>query len=266
MDPNAFIRNVRHTIQVCPTWKDRISRLLWLYAKNDKVNSVKHKRAIRFSYPEPIGDIRLVVRNNGGSDSFICSEVFDHRYYDFDLPYVPRTILDLGANAGFVTLYFARKYPDAALACVEPMADNISLLEDNLKLNSVNATILPAAISVNDGRLSMIAAPLDYGHKVADIEFGATVDGEVIEVEAITISSLMQRLNWKRINLLKVDIEGYEGVLLKEGCDWLKYVDALCIECHEGYGEEDLILLSQKYGFSLPQKLPGTWLLTRKVN
>jgi FkbM family methyltransferase len=263
MDPSALLRNIHHTMRVCPTWKDRLNRLRWLYKRDADVRSSKYRRQIRFSYPAPLSDISLTVRSNRGSDSFICSEVFDHRYYDFDLPFTPRTILDLGANAGFVTLYFARKYPSAELACVEPMPDNVSLLRENLRLNSVDAKVFDAAVGVEDGQLSMLVAPLDYGHKVAEMDFGPAYEGQTIEVEAVSAFTLMRRLGWDRISLLKVDIEGYEGILLKRNCDWLHNVDALCIECHEGYGEADLISLAQTYGFRPPEQLPGTWLLTR---
>lgn len=41
-------------------------------------------------------------------------------------------------------------------------------------------------------------------------------------------------------------------------------VDAMCIECDEGYDESDLCVLAERWGFAPPERLPGTWLLTRK--
>ena len=61
-----------------------------------------------------------------------------------------------------------------------------------------------------------------------------------------------------------MDIEGYEGVLLRERCDWMERVDAMCIECHEGYGVEDLFALAKRFGFAPPRTLAGTTLLTRE--
>ena len=65
------------------------------------------------------------------------------------------------------------------------------------------------------------------------------------------------------IGLLKVDIEGYEEVLFAGDCPWLLAVDALCIECHGGFGEEDLCRIAQRYGFLEPRRLPGIWYLGR---
>jgi FkbM family methyltransferase len=266
MNPIALARNIHHSFQVCPSWTDRMNRLLWLYSDKRfvKVISPKEHRQISFYYAPPIDNIQVIVRNNQGSDAFIFGEVFDHRYYDFPLPYSPKTILDLGANIGLTAIFFARKFPDAEIACVEPMPANVELLQKNLELNEAKANIFPAAIAVEDGSIQMEIGVLDYGHKVAGIAYGTALTGHTLEVEAISVPTLLKKLNWERISLLKVDIEGYEGVLLKENCEWLTRVDAMCIECHEGFGESDLQTLAERWGFAPPQPLPGTWLLTRK--
>jgi FkbM family methyltransferase len=266
MNPIALVRNIDYTLQICPTWADRLNRLLWLYSDKQLVKAIspKRHRQISFCYALPVGNFQMTVRDNQGSDAFIFGEVFDHRYYDFPLPSSPKTILDLGANAGFTAIFLARKFPEAELACVEPMPDNIQLLRKNLESNKVEATVFPAAIAVEDGSIQMEIGTLDYGHKVAGITYGTALTGHTLEVEAISVPTLLKKLNWERISLLKVDIEGYEGVLLKENCEWLTRVDAMCIECHEGFGESDLQTLAERWGFAPPQPLPGTWLLTRK--
>lgn len=264
MDLAALFRNINHSLLVCPTWGDRLNRLMWLYSNKDFLKSATGRRHISFRYPLPVNDIQVVVRDNYGSDAFIISEVFEHRYYDFPLPFSPATILDLGANAGFTSLFFARKYPLAEIACVEPVPTNVALLRENLELNSINADIFPVAAAVEDGFIKMVMAEKDYGHKVAGISYGKEITGRTIDVEALSIQTILKKLGWDRINLLKIDIEGYEGVLLKENCEWLASVDAMCIECHEGFGELDLQAVAKQYGFASPQLLPGTWLLVKE--
>lgn len=217
---------------------------------------------IRFTVAPPVNNVSLSVRCNHGSDAFIFSEIFLHRYYDFDLPEEPRTILDLGANIGFSTLFFARKYPSAALACVEPMPENVSLLNANLRSNSVAARVFSKAISVDDQPVTMQRAERDYGHKVQNIPYGKQLKGDILQVSSISMPNLLRELGWERIGLLKIDVEGYEGILLRENNLWLRNVDALCIECHEGFGEEDLRVIASTRGWRM-QALPGTWLLTR---
>ena len=206
----------------------------------------------------------LTVRCNGGSDYFIFSEVFQHRYYEFPLSFAPETVLDLGANIGFTSIYLSKKYPDADIACVEPMPNNIKLLNKNLLNNNVNVMIVPKAISTENGMVNMQIAPMDYGHKIQGITFGRDVGGDVIQVESVSVPSLMRDFGWKRVGLLKIDIEGYEGILLKEKCEWLNLIDSICIECHEGFGIMELSNIAAKYGFHPPMKLPGAYLLVRE--
>jgi hypothetical protein len=76
--------------------------------------------------------------------------------------------------------------------------------------------------------------------------------------------SILHRLGWDRVGLLKIDIEGRESVLLSQDCDWLRDVDALCLEYHHHCAEVELGRLAQRFGFLPPHHLPGDiWLLTR---
>jgi hypothetical protein len=74
----------------------------------------------------------------------------------------------------------------------------------------------------------------------------------------------LDRLKWSRIGLLKVDTEGYERILFRDKCPWLSEVDAMFIECHEGFGEADLERIALAHGFEPPVKLPGIWFLNLK--
>ncbi|MBE9250757.1 FkbM family methyltransferase [Dolichospermum sp. LEGE 00240] len=264
MNPIALLNNINQSLKVCSTWSDAWSRLIWLYSNKPFVKPLSTGRhQINFQYAPPINSIKVEVRDNNGSDAFIFGEVFDHQYYNLPLQFQPKTILDLGANAGFTAIFFARQYPSAEIVCVEPMPENVDLLQKNLHLNNIQSRVFPSAIAVTDGFLEMELDANDYGHKVAGIEYGKKLTGKTIQVEALSIPTLLQKLGWNRISLLKIDIEGYEAVLLKDNCDWLSLVDAICIECHEGYGEADLQYLAKSWGFSSPQLLPGTWLLLR---
>lgn len=261
MDRTALARNWKTAGTLCPRVLDRCKYVFWLYNKWPGARRNRPMQ-IRFAVEPPVNNVTLNVRCNRGSDAFIFSEVFVHRYYDFALPAEPRTILDIGANIGFTSLYFARKYPAATMACVEPVPENVSLLNANLRSNAIAARVCAKAISVDDQPLIMQRAEKDYGHKVQGIPYGKQLNGETLRVDSISIPSLMRDLGWERIGLLKIDVEGYEGILLRQNNQWLQKVDAVCIEIHEGFGEEDLRALAKTHDLRM-QPLPGTWLLTR---
>ena len=107
----------------------------------------------------------------------------------------------------------------------------------------------------------MELATKDYGHKVAGAV--AAAGANHVQVEGLSITTILGRLRWERVGLLKVDIEGYESTLFAGDCAWLLRVDSMCIECHEGFGEGELSQLARRFGFQAPKRLAGVWLLRR---
>lgn len=268
LDPFAHLFNLRSALRENPSWGDRWNRLGWQYSGSRWFRRwfrrwSRPERQIAFRFAPPVGLLRLVVRDNDGSDAFVLSEVFQHRYYDIPLRSPPSTILDLGANVGFTTIFFARTYPKAAIACVEPMDSNLRLLRENLSGNAVNARVIAGAVSVASGTIRMQRAAKDYGHKVAGIGFGRALDGDTIVVAGLPLDEILRSLGWDRVDLLKIDIEGYEGVLFHDECAWLARVGTIFIECHEGFGEPDLRELAARHGFTSPRQQGGTWILER---
>jgi hypothetical protein len=70
----------------------------------------------------------------GTSDVETFEEVFLMRQYD--LPFAgfePTHILDLGANVGYASVYFAARWPQARILAVEPATSNLDLLEKNTR-------------------------------------------------------------------------------------------------------------------------------------
>jgi FkbM family methyltransferase len=261
VSPAWLLRNIVNFWPTRASLRDFFKTLLWVYSPGLPRALRKQERIIGFRYPAPIGDVRLLLRDNKGSDGFIHGEVFGHQYYRLPLASPPRTILDLGANTGMTAVYFGRMYPGAQLACVEPVPGNLRVLEKNLELNSIQATVLAAAVDARDGHVRMELLANDYGHRVAASSGDQSC--ETIDVPALSVPSILRRLAWPGIGLLKVDIEGHEKALFAGDCEWLRLVDAMCIECHEGFGEADLRSLAGRFGFLDPVLLPGIWLLTR---
>ena len=264
MNPVWLARNVVTSWRSKASVFDFIQRLIWLYAAKLPTAVRKKEWTIGFCYPEPVGNIRLLLRANAGSDSFIHGEVFEHEYYALPLCSAPATVLDLGANTGLTAVYFGRIYPKARLACVEPVPDNLRVLARNLELNSIHAEVIAGAVDVKDGRVLMELCSMDYGHKIADQS--QSLPERSVEVAALTVPTILQRLGWDRIGLLKIDIEGHERALLSADCDWLNLVDAICIECHGEFGKEQLLEIASRHGFERPELLSGIWLLRRLSN
>jgi FkbM family methyltransferase len=178
-----------------------------------------------------------------------CSfrEVFFQDVYEHALGN-PETILDIGANCGCATLAFAARYPNARIASVEPHPSNLAALRENLHLNHVQAEVIPAAATVTDGPVRlMVRASLLHGLLPRD---GRDVERELI-VPGISIPTLLSQLEWRSIDVLKVDIEGYERVLFGGRPTWLNQVTRIIGEYHDSYRIPELRADLEPMGFTV---------------
>lgn len=167
-------------------------------------------------------------------------EVLVEEVYRCDLPAAPETILDLGANIGLASLWFARLIqPDPTgsdpiqplkIIAVEPIPENAQLVELNFSENRIPGEVLQAAAGPTDGEAwfeSRLESNL--GRLVAE----GDVKGPRIRVPVIGIHSLLARFPGGAVDLVKMDIEGGEAELLGGDTGWLRRVKMLIVEWHD---------------------------------
>jgi FkbM family methyltransferase len=153
-------------------------------------------------------------------------------------------VVDLGANAG----EFATKMNDRFGVRVIAVEPNPALYARLCKLPYVTA--FQAAISSRDGTARFVIDENDLASRIGQ------ADDTGIEVETITLSSLMQRAGIQHIDLLKIDIEGAEIDLLMTAPDeLLKGIRQITLELHDFCGfvaQEDVakvVLRMKSLGF-----------------
>ncbi len=100
------------------------------------------------------------------TDIAIYNQIFVSGEYDSDeLPQEARTIVDLGANIGLATIFFALRYPNAEILSVEPDLDNFWQLLINVSPIAHRVKTLRAAAWSRDGVLSLIKED-EKGHRL----------------------------------------------------------------------------------------------------
>lgn len=180
----------------------------------------------KFSIQIKYADQPVVVRGRT-SDVGVFYEIFALRIYTLPQTEIA-SIVDVGANVGYASIYFAHFCPNAQIIAVEPEHSNYQTLVENTQ-NLKNISCIRAAIWPQETELTLqnpSASNWSFHYKEAEDAMG----GPVIKTQ--TIPGLMKKFNLERIGLLKIDIEGAEKNLFASNTDWLRCVDYLQIEIH----------------------------------
>lgn len=198
------------------------------------------------------GGFKACIRPNG-RDQAVLAEIFGCEPYQSDVN--PKRILDLGANIGMATLFFAMQFPDAEIASVEPFPGNEAMLRENVRLNKIRCTVFAGAVGVSSGEAELFVG------EVADA-FSLTPASDAgwhtkIRVRQFSVDEIMDQLHWTQIDLLKIDIEGCESTLFKSNNAWLGRVNRIVGEAHGhvGYGIKEVSADLEPFGFKVIEKL-----------
>jgi FkbM family methyltransferase len=173
---------------------------------------------------------RHVTIRPGTSDLRCLGKVFVD--YEYVIPFEtnPRLIVDAGANIGLATLYFSGKFPGAKIIAIEPEQSNYDLLVRNCS-GMANVTLWHAAVWNRDTSLQITNPDAE---KWAFTVTPGRPNGSGIK--ALTIPQILAQSGHDTIDILKLDIEGAERELFRDGCEeWLPRVKIMIIELHDRY-------------------------------
>lgn len=150
---------------------------------------------------------------------------------EYDLPQVEqedvRSIIDLGACSGASSLFFALRYPNAAVYAFEPDAGNFEKLLSVVKLNPA-LRLFP----INKA-LAALSGPVSFYESLSSGLSSSTMKrADVVErnVEGITMRDMASLVKEPGIDIFKFDIEGGEIMLIPK--DFPKTVRVYVGEVH----------------------------------
>ena len=131
-------------------------------------------------------------------------------------------IWDVGAHKGETTLYFAHEFPKANIRSFEPISGNYNLLIQNCKkLENHNAHNF--ALGHENTKTKIYLQDASVIHSLRDdLNKPSTEDSKSEEIEVRTIDDLIPKFSCKNIDLLKIDVEGYEPEVLEGASNCLK--------------------------------------------
>lgn len=150
--------------------------------------------------------------------------------YDVELKN-PKTIFDIGANIGLVSIFYATKYPEAQIYAFEPAPSTFEYLQRNTK-QFPNVEIFNVALAGSDGPITFF---VDEKKSIASSVVNRGGNTRSIEVIAWSFDKALQKTGITEVDLVKFDIEGAEYDLFKN------VAEQTCIKHLTGEIHEDLM-------------------------
>lgn len=164
-------------------------------------------------------------------------------------------ILDVGAHIGYYTLLFGTQSgPQGMVAAFEPAMDAFKALNTNIDLNGMK-NIRTFRLALSDHRGHVVMKPENRGQMSTDEDGDAETTAEMIPFD-----EFWPTLQWPKVDLVKIDVEGAELGVLSGMEDLLqKYHPHLFVEihplhlkkCFHSSAEEVLRFLEGKHHYKL---------------
>jgi FkbM family methyltransferase len=123
-------------------------------------------------------------------------------------------IIDIGANVGIVSFYFAKKYPNAKIFAYEPHPLNFQNLVKGIEVNNIT-NIYPFNLAVFSESDMDVKIFLHENNTSASSVFRFLSSDPFVEVKTISLKDIIKQNNISYIDFLKIDCEGAEFDILE---------------------------------------------------
>jgi FkbM family methyltransferase len=156
-----------------------------------------------------IGDRTFTVQGLGNNDPYFRSleDGFEPEFEALSRTFVrdDYVCIDIGANIGIKSILLSQIASRGRVIAVEPGPNVAQLLEANIADSGMsNVSVVRAAVSDRVGVLHF-AGDSAYGHIAAS----------GVEVAATTLADIVTSKGLKRLDFVKIDVEGFEFPILK---------------------------------------------------
>jgi FkbM family methyltransferase len=185
---------------------------------------------------------------------FMYKEIFEQEIYKFNTTNVEPYIIDAGANIGLSSIYFKMLFPDAHIVAFEPDETIFEILQLNLESFGFNDVELhKKGLWDSDTKLSFKSEGADAGI-ISDLH---DLNSATSKVDVTSLNPFLT----KKVDLLKIDIEGAETIVLKNIENNLDVVERIFVEYHSFAGQKQslnqVIDILSKANFRLYMSMPG---------
>lgn len=182
-------------------------------------------------------------------------------------------IVDIGANIGYYTLLFGHAVgPSGRVIAIEPEPENYRLLHGNVRESLLkNITLLNYAVGSKDTISKLFVANQSNVHTLVG---RGKQKSKYVKVQEKMLDSIVREVGASRVDLVRMDVEGYEAEIIKGAVETLsRYKPIVIMEVHfhlVGHDEISGMLdclkkCNYKAEFVVNRKLDYPWLKQNAV-
>lgn len=202
-----------------------------------------------------------------GTNDFSLATLVNE-YYELNEWFIPNAkgnIIDIGACIGGYTVR-ANSLANLVVA-IEPQKTNFEILQKNININFNSKKAILINKAIGDKKcIAQLRLPLYRKHNIGAYSIVQNVKNNSIieEVQVDTLDNIISSLGLKKINLIKIDIEGALVFALKGMSNTLKITDKLIVEIWE----EDKWLIDEirNLDFQLVDRIKSNYFFIKKPN
>ncbi|HOW36318.1 MAG TPA: FkbM family methyltransferase [Candidatus Omnitrophota bacterium] len=160
-------------------------------------------------------------------------EIFGNESYKFPCGNKEPHIIDCGANIGLSIIYFKRLYPESKIIAFEPDPKVFEALNHNINtFEFKDVALIQKGVWNTETTLPFFSEGADAGRITA-----VNDSQNIIKIQTTRLRDYLDR----RVDLLKIDIEGAETVVLEDCRDNLKNVQNIFVEYHSFKGQQQTL-------------------------
>jgi FkbM family methyltransferase len=188
------------------------------------------------------------------ADKSVLKEIFvlgEYKDVELIIKSAKAPVIDVGAQAGFFSLYCRALNSEVPIYAIEPDEANLETLEDNLSFNNIdNIEIIPAALAGQTGLRDFYISSDTHNHSLFKILTPQIT--KTGRVKTYSLDDFLKEQGLEEVSLLKLDIEGSEYEVLNNFTDWDK-IRNIILEYHDfaEHNHDQLEKLLQEKGYKI---------------
>lgn len=190
------------------------------------ITTFMYRKVFRFGYSEdeitiPFRNVMLTIPSK---DTTIVPGLVGGFYEKIELDIFERlakkslTIFDIGGSIGDYTCVGASRLPEIGrLTVFEPVPENITYIKRNLAQNKLTDKVMveAAAVGDTDGEMTIFMVEDSVGTHSASASSAAGISKNGVKVPVVALDSYVKKHSIDSLDILKIDIEGYDGFALR---------------------------------------------------